>query len=64
MNRREGQIHATPLCDLVAPLVLILCTNMSKKNLSVYILEIQNVIVVKRSIGCKHLRFQSHVHLR
>jgi len=39
----ESQIDATSLvrlCDLIAPLVLILCTIMRKANISGYISEV------------------------
>ena len=45
----EGKIYVTlfvRLCDLVAPLVLILRTRMRKVNLSIYILEIQNIFIL------------------
>ena len=43
-----------PLCDLEAPLVLILRRNVRKTNLTSNIFEIQNMFN-KRSYDCKHI---------
>ena len=55
--------HCTlDICDLVAPLVFMLCTNMKKVNLSIHIFEIQNILFILIALNnfkLKKLRLQT-----
>ena len=47
------------LCDLVAPIVLILRTNMGIENILVYILEIQNTFLLLKSSPTRGVRIST-----
>ena len=47
------------LYDFVTPIVLILCQNMKKRDLSGYILKMENIFVLLNTISLRGLIMES-----